>query len=72
MLASDPKGIYGTADRAFRMLVERFGDGAVRALLARLGEGRAFAPAFRDATGVTVAEFEAELVRTLSALAVRD
>jgi len=36
----------------------RFGDGFVRRLFDELERGRAFEPAFRDATGVELAEFE--------------
>jgi hypothetical protein len=70
LLRSDPKLVYGTADRAFRDLVLRFGDSRVRFLLARLGEGHTFPAAFRDAMGVTLAEFEGDLSRRLSAVAV--
>jgi hypothetical protein len=70
LLRSDPKLVYGTADRAFRDLVLRFGEPRVRLLLARLGEGHAFSAAFRDAMGMTLAEFEGDLSRRLSAVAV--
>jgi hypothetical protein len=70
LLRSDPRLVYGTADRAFRDLVELFGEPRVRALLLRLGEGQPFSVAFRGAMGVTLAEFEADLARRLSAVAV--
>jgi hypothetical protein len=70
MLRSAPKLVYGTADRAFRDLVMRHGEPRVRALLRRLGEGQPFSVAFRDAVGVTLAEFEGDLARRLSAVAV--
>jgi hypothetical protein len=70
LLRSDPKLVYGTADRAFRELILRFGEPRVRLLLARLGEGHAFTVAFRDAMGVTLAEFEGDFSRRLSAVAV--
>jgi hypothetical protein len=70
VLRSDPKLAYGTADRAFRDLILQFGEPRVRLLLARLGEGHAFSAAFRDAMGVTLAEFEGDLSRRLSAVAV--
>jgi hypothetical protein len=70
LLRSDPKLVYGTADRAFRDLLLHFGERSVRVLLARLGEGHAFPVAFHEATGVTLAEFEGDLVRRLSAVAV--
>jgi hypothetical protein len=68
LLSTDPRLVYGTADRAFRDLVLRFGERRVRLLLERLGEGRDFPAAFRDATGTTVAEFERDLSRRLSAV----
>ena len=71
-LRTEPGIVYGTADRAFRELIQRFGDDGVRMLLARLGEGRAFPAAFRDALGVPLADFEGDLVGRLPALAVRD
>jgi hypothetical protein len=71
-LRTDPGVVYGTADRAFRELVERFGEDGVRRLVARLGEGHAFPSAFRDALGVPLADFEGDLVGRLSALAARD
>jgi len=71
-LRTDPGVVYGTADRAFRELVKRFGEDGVRQLLARLGEGHAFPVAFRDALGVPLADFEGDLVGRLPVLAVRD
>jgi hypothetical protein len=70
LLQSDPRLVYGTADRAFRDLVTRFGDSNVRLLLSRLGEGHTFPAAFRGAMGVTLAEFEDDLERRLSAVAI--
>jgi hypothetical protein len=71
-LRTDPAVVYGTADRAFRELVDRFGEDGVRRVVARLGEGHAFPAAFRGALGVTLADFEGDLVGRLPALAVRD
>jgi hypothetical protein len=68
-LRTDPKVAYGTADRAFRDLVQRFGAERVKDVIARLANGHAFQEAFRDATGVTLVDFEADLVRRLSAVA---
>ena len=68
-LRTDPGAVYGTADRAFRELIGRFGEDRVRDLVARLGEGQAFRAAFRDALGVAPAEFEADLTGRLSAMA---
>ena len=70
LLRSNPTLVYGTADRAFRDLILLFGEPRVRLLLARLGEGHTFSAAFRDATGMTLAEFESDLSRRLSAVAV--
>ena len=72
LLRSDPRTVYGTADRAFRELVERFGEARVRLVITRLGEGHAFGAAFRSALDVTPADFERDLVGRLSALAARD
>jgi hypothetical protein len=71
-LRTDPRVAYGTADRAFRELLRQFGEPRVRRLLARLGEGQAFAVAFRDAMDASLAEFESELGRRLSAVAALD
>lgn len=69
---NDPGVVYGTADRAFRELLQRFGEDGVKRVVARLGEGHAFAVAFREALGVPLADFEGDLVGRLSAVAVRD
>ncbi|HQR29192.1 MAG TPA: hypothetical protein PLL32_02205 [Anaeromyxobacteraceae bacterium] len=66
---ADPVAFYGTADRAFRELVARFGEPGVRRVVSRLGEGRAFPDAFEAELGVTPAAFEADLVRRLTAMA---
>ena len=71
-LRTDPRVAYGTADRAFRELLRQFGEPRVRRLLARLGEGQAFAVAFGDAMDASLAEFESELGRRLSAVAALD
>jgi hypothetical protein len=70
LLRTDPRVVYGTADRAFRELVRRFGEEGVRRVMARLGEGHAFPAAFRDGLGVALADFEGDLVGRLPALAV--
>jgi len=71
-LRSDPRVAYGTADRAFRELLRQFGEPRVRRLLARLGEGQAFAVAFRDSMDESLADFESDLGRRLSAVATLD
>jgi hypothetical protein len=69
LLGADPRSVYATADRAFRDLLLRYGEPRVRTLLARLGEGIPFPAAFRDATGTSVAEFEAAVSGRLAAVA---
>jgi hypothetical protein len=69
---ADPRRFYGTADRAFRELLGRFGEARLRALLHRLGGGTPFPAAFHDALGLPVAEFEGDLARRLGAVAIRD
>lgn len=71
LLRTDSKLVYGTADRAFRFLVERHGETSVRRLLSRLGEGRSFPESFLDATGSSLADFERALRGELEALAMR-
>ena len=70
LLRTDPRVVYGTADRAFREFLRRFGEEGVRRIMARLGEGHAFPAAFRDGLGVALADFEGDLAGRLSALAV--
>ena len=55
--------VYGAAHLAFAFLVERYGDGRIRALLAHVREGRTFATAFREAMGIGADQFEAEFRR---------
>jgi hypothetical protein len=66
---SDAALAYGTADRAFRHLLDRHGEGSVRAILDRLSEGRDFSSAFRTATGTPVAAFERAFRAHLKAVA---
>jgi hypothetical protein len=72
LVRTDPKLAYGTADRAFRLLVARHGDEGVRRLVAALSEGRPFSVAFGDAMGSPLAGFERDLRVELTALAARD
>jgi hypothetical protein len=58
---------YGTADRAFRYLVARHGESAVRAVLDGLAGGQGFAFAFQSATGSSVEAFEGAAVAHLRA-----
>jgi hypothetical protein len=69
--AVDPALAYGTADRAFRRLVQLHGEGSVRAILRELADGRRFPTAFRSATGGSLASFEVSLLRELEASASR-
>lgn len=62
----DPVLAYGTADRAFRYLLSRHGEPAVRAVLDGLAAGEPFPDAFRHATGSPVAAFEADVRAHLS------
>ena len=55
---SDAALAYGTADRAFRELVNRHGEDAVHRLLSSLASGLDFPSAFEAATGTSVAAFE--------------
>lgn len=54
---------YATADSAFRLLIARHGEDAVRGILARLRAGEPFPAAFRAATGISPEAFEAEYAR---------
>jgi len=60
---------YGTADRAFRYLVARHGDGSVNSILGGLAEGRDFPSSFQRATGSPVEDFEQALRAHLGATA---
>jgi hypothetical protein len=60
---------YGTADRAFRHLVDRHGEASVRAILASLAAGRDFPSAFQVATGSPLATFEEGFSAHLGAVA---
>jgi hypothetical protein len=55
--------IYGAADTAFRFLIERYGDDAVRLLMARMREGHRFGQAFQQAIGIPLQDFESEFRR---------
>ncbi len=55
--------VYDTAHLAFRFLVKRYGDDRVRAVLAAMGQGRLFGPAFQSAVGISAEAFEADFRR---------
>jgi hypothetical protein len=59
----EKEAVYGAAHRAFELLLELAGDGGVREILRRAGEGRTFDQAFAEATGRPLAAFEADSVR---------
>jgi hypothetical protein len=63
---SESHAVYGTAHLAFQFLVERYGDEAVRRLLARMAEGHLFGSAFEHAVGIGAPAFEAEFRRYLA------
>ncbi len=52
--------VYGTAHWALRFLVDRYGEAAVRGVLARMGRGQPFAEAFEAETGIGARAFEAD------------
>ncbi len=58
---ASPAAAYDAADRAFHALVARDGEAAVRAIVDALARGDGFAPAFRAATGIPLAAFEARV-----------
>ncbi len=57
----DSQRVYATADHAFRRLLQAYGAERIRAVLARMRGGMDFEGAFRDAIGVSVSQFEADL-----------
>jgi hypothetical protein len=61
--------VYAGADEAFRALEAAYGRERIRALLAAMRAGRSFDDAFREATGASVAEFEARLAGALEPVA---
>ncbi|MBI5069794.1 MAG: hypothetical protein HZB56_16290 [Deltaproteobacteria bacterium] len=63
ILARDPDLVYGAAHHAFSFLVARYGEARVRVLLRHMAGGRPFPAAFREATGLEAAAFEAEFRR---------
>ena len=52
--------VYGASHWAFQFLLDRYGEGRIRRVLARMGQGRSFAEAFRDGIGIGADEFERE------------
>jgi len=50
--------VYGTAHLAFQFLLDHQGEERVRRVIFRMGEGLAFAEAFEEVMGLSVAAFE--------------
>ncbi len=55
--------VYGAAYAAAAFLVDRYGEDRVEAVLANMGRGMRFPAAFRDAVGISDAEFAADFRR---------
>jgi hypothetical protein len=55
--------VYGAAYHAAEFLISRYGEDRVHAVLEGMGEGMRFPAAFRDAIGITDAEFAADFRR---------
>lgn len=55
--------VYGTADSAFRFLLDRYGEQRIRGLLSAMAAGSEFGPAFESAVGIPLAAFEREFRR---------
>ncbi len=57
---TDSDLVYATAYRAFRFLLDRHGEKAIRRVMAGMSEGKDFGEAFRQALGVPVERFEGD------------
>jgi hypothetical protein len=55
--------VYGAAYRAVEFLRSRYGEERVRAIMARMHEGRAFEQAFAESIGISEAAFASEFRR---------
>ncbi len=55
--------VYGAAYHAAEFLITRYGEDRVNAVLAKMGEGMRFPAAFREAIGISDAEFAADFRR---------
>ncbi len=55
--------VYGTAHWAFRFLLDRYGEGRIRRIVAGMGQGRQFGESFEDAIGIPAGSFEQEFRR---------
>ncbi len=61
---TEKEAVYGAAHRAFDLLLRLSGDQAVRELLRGMREGVRFADSFQAATGLGLADFERDAVRS--------
>ncbi len=52
--------VYGTAHRAFRFLLDRYGEERIRRLIAGMREGNGFREAFQQAVGIPLQDFEGD------------
>jgi hypothetical protein len=55
--------VYGAAHHAAEFLLRRYGEAPVQEVLSLMGEGKRFPAAFREAIGLTEAEFAADFRR---------
>jgi hypothetical protein len=55
--------VYGAAHLAAEFLIRRYGEDRVREVLRRMGKGERFPAAFKEAIGITDAEFAADFRR---------
>ncbi len=55
--------VYGTANSAFRFLLDRYGEERIRRVLSSMAAGSDFDSAFERAVGIPVADFEREFRR---------
>lgn len=56
--------VYAVGASAVGFYADRYGEEGVRRLLARMMDGRQFPEAFRDTTGLSVADFEQDWRRS--------
>lgn len=66
LYADRPELVYSAAHHAFSFLLRRYGEERVREILRGLGDGLPWPEAFRAATGIAPAAFEAEFRRYLA------
>jgi hypothetical protein len=61
LLRDDADLVYGTADRAFRILLERYGADRIRSVLSRVRSGGSFEVAFREELADDLPSFERDV-----------